>query len=273
MSEHEFAAGQVFFRSGDASDRAYLLQAGQVELLTGADLATRVGLFGPGEVFGEMALIEERPRVLTARALTAGRAVPMSRDEFEHELLHYPTRARQYLRSLFERLRGLTARLREIEAVPAADSAPPVRDREPMRSGPCELPAGVGTRSRWIVIVYPHTPKAAQALPEGGLLVTRFPLRIGRANAANEPVELYLNDLWLLDVKPYNISRNHCEIDADGEGVIVRDRGSHLGCLVNDEPIGGQAVVGYRRLVPGDNVIVIGSRASPFQFRVAVGPG
>src|ERR1700722_899950 len=82
MTEQEFDAGHVFFRPGDSGDRAYLLHEGKVELLTGAvEAYTRVGLFDPGAVFGEMALIEERPRVYTARAVTAGRATAMTRDE------------------------------------------------------------------------------------------------------------------------------------------------------------------------------------------------
>ncbi|HEV3440254.1 MAG TPA: cyclic nucleotide-binding domain-containing protein, partial [Gemmata sp.] len=86
MTEQEFDAGRVFFRPGDSGDRAYLLQDGQVELLIGtAEAFTRIGLFEPGDVFGEMALIEERPRVYTARAVTAGRASAMTRDEFEHQ--------------------------------------------------------------------------------------------------------------------------------------------------------------------------------------------
>ena len=120
-------------------------------------------------------------------------------------------------------------------------------------------------------MVSPLTRKAAETLPDDGLLVTRFPLRIGRASAANEPEAFDLNDLWLLDQRPYNVSRNHCEIHADHQGAMVRDRGSHLGCVVNDEPIGGRAGAGYARLHLGDNVLVVGSRMSPYQFRITVG--
>jgi CRP-like cAMP-binding protein len=79
MPEQDFAASHVFFRPGDPGDRAYLLHDGQVELLAGADGAfTRVELFQPGDVFGEMALIEERPRDLNPtrnlRSSGAGRA-------------------------------------------------------------------------------------------------------------------------------------------------------------------------------------------------------
>jgi hypothetical protein len=271
MTEQEFAAGHVFFRPGDPGDRAYLLHDGQVELLAGtAEPFTRVGLFAPGDVFGEMALIEERPRTLTARAVTACQVSTMTRDEFEHQLTHDPARTRQHLRALFERLRSLTARFGEIEPVRALLPTRQTPVIEPGRPTPVELPIGHGTLTGWVVVVHPLTRKAAQTLPDEGLLVTRFPLRIGRASGAHEPEALDLNDLWLLDDTPYNVSRNHCEIDVNREGPLIRDRGSHLGCGVNGEWIGGPATMGYARLDSGDNVLVIGARMSPYQFRVTV---
>jgi hypothetical protein len=219
-------------------------------------------------VFGEMALIEERPRALTARAVTAGRAAALTRDEFEHLLTHDPAGTRRYLRSLFERLRALTTRL--------VDEAEPERPEPggvtPARPSPAELPTGSGTSAGWTAVVHPLTRKAAQTLPDDGLLVTRFPLRIGRVAAPHETDSLDLNDLWLMDEKPYNVSRNHCEIHADPKGLVVRDRGSHLGCGVNDEWVGGRSARPAARLHPGENVLVIGSRSSPYQFRVTVRP-
>jgi CRP-like cAMP-binding protein len=263
MTEQEFVAGHVFFRAGDPGDQAYMLSTGEVELLAGVtEPFMRVGLCEPGDVFGEMALIEERPRTLTARAVTTGRVTTMTRDEFEHQLSHDPARARRYLRSLFERLRSLTARVgSESERNLAVLPAPP---------GPVELPSGYGRPARWSVVVHPLTRKAAQTLPDEGLLVTRFPLRVGRVAALHEKEPLDLNDVWLLDDPPYNVSRNHCEIDVGREGPVVRDRGSFLGCLVNEKWIGGQAVLGYARLEAGDNVLVVGSKMSPYQFRLSV---
>ena len=96
MNDQEFAVGHVFFHAGDPGDQAYLLNGGQVELLAGqAAPYKRVGLFGAGDVFGEMSLIEERPRVFTARAVTAVKATPITREEFEHQLTHDPARTRQ----------------------------------------------------------------------------------------------------------------------------------------------------------------------------------
>lgn len=262
MTEQDFAAGHVFFRPGDAGDRAFLLHAGEVELLAGtAEPFTRVGLLKQGDVFGEMALIEERPRTLTARAVTAGRASPMTREEFEHQLTHDPGRTRQYLRSLFERIRVLTARL--------GGEPVPTPLKPPTAPTPADPPVAVRV---WVVILHPLTRKAAETLPDEGLLVTRFPLRIGRTTGANEREALDLNDVWLLDSPPFNVSRNHCELALGRDGPIIRDRGSHLGCVVNDVRIGGQTATDYAPLELGDNVVVIGSRMSPYQFRVEVRP-
>jgi hypothetical protein len=273
MTEHEFAPGHVFFRPGDPGERAYLIHAGRVELLGGEPGAyTRTALFGPDEVFGEMALVEERPRLRTARAVTAGRAAALTRDEFEHLLTHDPAHTRKYLRSLFERLRTLTARLAGEVELAAEPPAPPVGMPDAPGRTLVALPPPAARAPGWVVVVHPLSRKAAETLPDDGLAVTRFPLRIGRATGAHEPEAFDLNDVWLLDDAPYNVSRNHCEIDVQGAGVVVRDRGSHLGCVVNEVRIGGRSAERDARLHPGDNALVLGSRMSPYQFRVAVRP-
>jgi pSer/pThr/pTyr-binding forkhead associated (FHA) protein len=109
-------------------------------------------------------------------------------------------------------------------------------------------------------------------LPEGGLPVTRFPFRIGRATEAHEPDALDLNDLWLLDPPPFNVSRNHMAIDVTDRGVVVKDRGSHLGTLVNDDLLGGRASARMAELYVGDNVVILGGPKSPYQYRIHVAP-
>ena len=62
MAERVFKAGDIFFRAGDPGDLAYLIQSGEVELLSGPpDNQQRLAKFGPKDVFGDMSLIEERP--------------------------------------------------------------------------------------------------------------------------------------------------------------------------------------------------------------------
>jgi CRP-like cAMP-binding protein len=267
MTDQSFAAGHVFFRPGDAAERAFLIRTGQVEILNGP---TRVALLGPNAVFGEMSLIEERPHGMTARATLPGTAAALTRDEFERLLQTDPAAARFYLRSLFERLRALAARVGSVEPVPDPTPAP---EPEPAAetSGPVALPAAPGAKAPVRrVVLFPLTRRAAATLPDDGLILTEFPFRIGRAPGANDPEGMDLNDLWLIDQKPLNVSRNHCHIDLDRGQVVVRDRGSHLGCIVNDHKIGGHHRERSAVLHPGQNVLVLGGPMSAFQFRVEV---
>jgi CRP-like cAMP-binding protein len=252
MAELQFRAGETLFRPGDASDRAFLIEAGEVELLGGsAEQPSRIGVLGPGDVCGEMGLIEERPRRFAARAVTDVRAAAMSRDEFEDLLTRDPARCRRYLKSLFERLRAL-AHGSELAVVAEQPLAGTVMPR---------------------VTIHPLTRRAAETLPDEGLLVTKFPFRIGRAPEANERDSMDLNDLWLLDRMPFHVSRNHASIALTDAGkLVVNDRGSQLGLIVNEEVLGGWKGRLQATLDPGDNTVVIGGRMSPYQFRVSIDP-
>ncbi len=66
-----FAAGSEIFRSGDLGDCAYVIDEGEVEIAIplGPNHAITNRL-GPGQIFGEMALIDGHPRMGSARALT-----------------------------------------------------------------------------------------------------------------------------------------------------------------------------------------------------------
>lgn len=243
MAARSFQAGDKFFQVGDPADRAFLIESGEVEVLSGA---TRVALLGKGEIVGEMALIEERPHGRTARAISAGSATSLTRAEFEHNLLHDPVRSRAYLMSLFERLRTLSER--------ATEPPPPA----PTRTAPR-------------VTLHPLTRRAAETLPDAGLTVPQFPFRVGRASEPDEREAMSLNDLWLLDVKPFNVSRNHFAIDFwDGSQLVIKDRGSLLGTIVNEVRIGGKKHHRTAPLVEGDNVVIVGDPTSPYQFRVEV---
>ena len=68
--ERTFAADQEIFKEGDAGDGLYVLKAGLVEISvragqTGRYVFTKIG---PGDIFGEMAVIEDKPRSAGATA-------------------------------------------------------------------------------------------------------------------------------------------------------------------------------------------------------------
>jgi CRP-like cAMP-binding protein/tetratricopeptide (TPR) repeat protein len=65
-SKRTFLDGEVIFREGDASDAAYVVVSGKVELTKAGDAAATV--VGPGEIFGETGILEQGRRTATARA-------------------------------------------------------------------------------------------------------------------------------------------------------------------------------------------------------------
>jgi CRP-like cAMP-binding protein len=65
-----FARNSVIFKGGDKGERAYLIDSGKVEIWThysGERVVLRV--LGPGEILGDMALLDNAPRSASATAI------------------------------------------------------------------------------------------------------------------------------------------------------------------------------------------------------------
>lgn len=68
LNRRVFYAGDTIFSEGDYGSQAYVLQSGQVRItrsVTGGRQGT-LGIVEPGGIFGEMALIDDSPRMATA---------------------------------------------------------------------------------------------------------------------------------------------------------------------------------------------------------------
>jgi len=100
-----FYAGTKVFKEGDLGDRAYLIQDGEVEITkNGLLLAT----LKKGELFGEMALVDDQPRMATARALTDVSVVIIGREAFREKLAKSDPFIRGLLNIFVRNIRNLT---------------------------------------------------------------------------------------------------------------------------------------------------------------------
>ncbi|MDW8479040.1 MAG: EAL domain-containing protein [Xanthomonadales bacterium] len=113
MSERSLPAGALIFREGDPPDRAYLIAEGRVQILSERGPEPVVyDTLGPGEVFGEIAVLDAERRTATARALTDVRLVPIECDQLLERLEQSDPILRQLIRKLLRRYRTTVAALR-----------------------------------------------------------------------------------------------------------------------------------------------------------------
>ena len=104
----DVAAGEVIFRAGDSADRMYAVIAGRVDIVINGQVVETVEA---GGVFGEMALIEDRPRNATATVTATTRLVGIDRKRFLFLVQQTPYFAIQLMTVMAARLRKMDERL------------------------------------------------------------------------------------------------------------------------------------------------------------------
>lgn len=105
--ERAFAAGQEIFKEGDSGDGLYVVRDGLVEISGLVDQKVRLvfSQVGPGDVFGEMAVIENKPRSACAVAKTNTAVYFIPRAEMLTLVDRSPALALALLREISHRLR------------------------------------------------------------------------------------------------------------------------------------------------------------------------
>ena len=113
---------EVIFHQGDPADTLHLIAAGHVTVrvtLPGGEFVI-VAIFGPGDAFGELALVGgPRPRGATVIALEPCETLSLGRDQFERLRASYPGVNRFLVELLSTRVERLNGYLLEALYVPA----------------------------------------------------------------------------------------------------------------------------------------------------------
>lgn len=94
-------AGETLIHEGDASEHAWLMISGRLEVRTGERVITRVR---PGETVGELGLITRQPRRATVRALRRTELLGFDRASFETLIATHPSLLRAVIGTLGDHL-------------------------------------------------------------------------------------------------------------------------------------------------------------------------
>jgi NADH:ubiquinone reductase (H+-translocating) len=120
LCREHFEPHEVIFRQGDLGDRLYVVVEGEVEMVEQPPGQTPrlLARLGPGECFGEMALVNERPRMATARSVTRTNLLSVDRQAFQDLFAHHPPLRRMFQALIDERLHSAAQQASVAQAGP-----------------------------------------------------------------------------------------------------------------------------------------------------------
>ena len=112
-----YANGQMIFEEGKPGGAAYIVQKGQVEIYKVIDgREVILGHVEPGGLFGEMALIDNEPRMASARAASRVLLISITRSQLDARLKKGDGFINALLRIMMTNYRTMARRLAEAEA-------------------------------------------------------------------------------------------------------------------------------------------------------------
>lgn len=106
-TRRNYARGEVLFRDGESPDTVIIVLDGRVKIssLTEEGREVVLAVIGPGDILGEIAVLEEVPRSATATALDSLQAVVIGAAEFRNLLERHPRIAVEIIKMTARRLR------------------------------------------------------------------------------------------------------------------------------------------------------------------------
>ena len=109
----EFEPGQVVFREGDSSDTCYIVRSGRARAVREHSDGRTITLatFGPGDIFGELAMFEDERRSATVEAVEPTAAVAVLGPDMRRLMSEHPGIATRLVIALGRRLRESNERL------------------------------------------------------------------------------------------------------------------------------------------------------------------
>jgi len=114
--EHGFVPNEFIFWDGDSPEWFYIVAEGKVKVLKHSSSGKEfiITFFGPGEMFGEVAVFEDKPYPASAQAVIETKVIGVKKDDFLPFLANRPQVALKIISVLGGRLRDAQSRLRDI---------------------------------------------------------------------------------------------------------------------------------------------------------------
>ncbi len=115
-SEYRYKAGEFVFWEGDEPNRFYIVLEGQIKVVKHSTLGKEfiIAFFYPGEMFGEVAVFENKPYPASAQAAVGTKVLGIKSRDFLSFLAAHPAIVLRIISVLSGRLREAQSRLRDL---------------------------------------------------------------------------------------------------------------------------------------------------------------
>jgi CRP-like cAMP-binding protein len=210
-------AGDFIFRERDAGADMFIIRSGRVELLKEyAGEQRQIALLEVGDFFGEMSLLEDQPREISARAVGAVELLRIDASTFDRIVQEAPEIPVRMLRKLARRLRDYQDHAARAAAIAMGPLAP-----KPAAPEPAPVAAPPAKAARLV------DPESGTAFALDGLAEATIG-RLDRATGFTPDI-----DITPLDAER-TLSRRHAKIVSRDGGFYVREEiGTRNGTFVN----------------------------------------
>lgn len=249
MQEQRYTAGETVYNEGDPGDAMFIIKEGEVEVLRAVGGEhTRLATLAKGAIFGEMAVLRERPRSTTTRALGRVCLVVLPKAAFLDAFNRDNPLGLKLLRTLCERLSQAGDQL--------------VQNRL--------FNEGAWLRDVDEIRLLPSSPEMERQIGSEGMTIDKLPFRVGRQSHPGDRTQAEAADLALASGGSEQISARHFSIVEHEGRLAVRDLHSRLGTSVNGARVAGFEQSDLAELTLGENSIQTGGIDSPYRFHVIV---
>jgi hypothetical protein len=268
----EVPAGTPVFKEGDPGNDMYIIESGQIDIIHQNRTDEVMASLGPGDFFGEMAMLEDQPRYATALAKTASRLLRIERAAFADVLKQNVEISVRIMRKMVARQRRTEQRLHDTltellkhkagPAVRRPEALAPVAPRPPSREPAAREPAPAPAPAKKAEPAAAKPVAKAEPAAEPQALVLRhssgqtLPFDAARTEflvGRPDPVTGIQPEI---NLGPFDanrtLSRRHAKILKEGGLYFVREEvGTSNGTFVNGERLKTGATV---PLKPGDKL-------------------
>lgn len=116
IKEVDLRAGEELFSEGSPGDQAYIIREGELEVIkTSGTREVLIAVRKPGEVIGEIALLEETTRMASVRARSEAVLIVIRKEQLDHLLETSLSATTAMFYTVLDRWRGTQAMLRQSE--------------------------------------------------------------------------------------------------------------------------------------------------------------